>query len=260
MTSFRDHFSGHAELYRSARPRYPDALFAALAAVAAGRSLAWDCGTGNGQAAVGLAEHFDRVIATDGSAKQIEQAEAHPKVEYRVATAEQTGLADASADLVLVAQALHWFDLDRFYSEVRRVLKPGGIVAATCYFNPHLDDPKVDEIFQRIRMTLQPYFPPGRESVDDGYRSVPFPFPAVAIAPIEFARECDCDWLLGYVGSWSATQKYLAAGGSLDAAAAELAATWGDLKSCRTLRWEFNVRVGAAKPQAASAKALTTPN
>ena len=247
MTLFRDHFSGHAELYRSARPRYPDALFSAFAAVAPGRSLVWDCGTGNGQAAVGLAEHFDRVIATDGSAKQIEQAEPHPRVEYRVATAEQSGLADASADLALVAQALHWFDLDHFYSEVRRVLRPGGIVAATCYFNPHIDDPDADEVFQRIRATLQPYFPPGRELVDDGYQSVPFPFPTVAFPPIEFTRQCDCDWLLGYIGSWSATQAYLKSGGSLDAAAAELAAAWGRPNEPRRLRWEFNVRVGRSQ-------------
>lgn len=244
MTSFRDHFSGHAELYRSARPQYPGALFAALAAVAPGRGLAWDCGTGNGQAAVGLAEHFNRVIATDGSAKQIAQAERHPKVEYRVATAEQCGLEDTSADLVLVAQALHWFDLDRFYAEVRRVLRPDGIVAASCYFSPHLDDQTVNKVFQRICSTLRPYFPPGREFVDTGYRSVPFPFPEVAFPPIEFSRECDCEWVLGYIASWSATQRYLAGGGSLDAAAAELAGVWGEPKSQRVLRWEFNVRVG----------------
>jgi SAM-dependent methyltransferase len=244
MSPFRDHFSGHAELYRSARPQYPDALFAALAAVAPRRSLAWDCGTGNGQAAVGLAEHFDRVIATDGSAKQIEQAEAHPKIEYRVATAEQSGLADTSVDLVLVAQALHWFDLDRFYAEVRRVLRPGGIVAITCYFNPHLDDPRVAEVFQGIREKLQPYFPSGRELVDDGYRSVLFPFVPVSISQIEFTRQCDLDWLLGYIGSWSATQKYLAIGGSLDVAAAELSGAWGDSTQAKELGWEFNVRVG----------------
>jgi SAM-dependent methyltransferase len=245
MSGFRDHFSGLAELYRSARPQYPDALFAALATAARGRSVAWDCGTGNGQAAIGLAHHFDHVIATDGSAKQIERAEPHPKNEYRVARAEQSGLEPAGVDLVLVAQALHWFDLDRFYKEVRRVLKPRGIIAATCYFNPHLDDPNADEVFQRIRTTLQPFFPPGREHVDDGYRSLPFPFEPLAVPPIAFTRVCDLAWLLGYIASWSATQRYQACGGSLDAPASELAEAWGEPATQRTLKWEFNVRAGA---------------
>src|SRR5271155_781134 len=113
--AFKDHFSGHAADYRAFRPTYPPELFAFLASVAPGRDLAWDCGTGSGQAAVPLADHFARVYATDASAEQVANADPHPRVEYAVAPAENGPLADGSADLVLVAQALHWFDHDRFY-------------------------------------------------------------------------------------------------------------------------------------------------
>src|SRR5436309_12421226 len=129
MSSFADHFSGVAGAYAEHRPRYPDRLFAWLAEQVPERRLAWDCATGSGQAAVGLAEHFDRVIATDASEAQIAAAAPHPRVEYRVAPAESSGLAPESADLVTVGQALHWFDRPLFYAEARRVLRPGGVVA-----------------------------------------------------------------------------------------------------------------------------------
>ena len=122
---FKDHFSGHALDYRAFRPAYPPELFAFLAHSAPARDLAWDCGTGNGQAAIGLAEHFASVFATDASAEQIKNAARHPKIEYAVAPAEQCPLADHSADLITVTQALHWFHLDRFYAEVRRVVPAG---------------------------------------------------------------------------------------------------------------------------------------
>jgi ubiquinone/menaquinone biosynthesis C-methylase UbiE len=124
--NFKDHFSKQAADYAIFRPSYPQELFAYLGSIAPSRGLAWDCGTGNGQAAVGLTSVFDRVIATDASAKQIANAHPHKRVDYRVARAEESGLESANVDLILIAQALHWFDLDRFYAEARRVLKPDG--------------------------------------------------------------------------------------------------------------------------------------
>ena len=112
--SFKDHFSKHAADYAKFRPRYPQELFAYLGSIAPSRQLAWDCGTGNGQAAVGLASVFDRVIASDASEKRIANAQSHETVEYRVAPAENSGIGSETIDLIMVAQALHWFDLDRF--------------------------------------------------------------------------------------------------------------------------------------------------
>ncbi|PZR76620.1 MAG: SAM-dependent methyltransferase, partial [Chthoniobacterales bacterium] len=131
--SFKDHFSGHAAEYAQFRPEYPTELFKYLTSIAPGRAQAWDCATGNGQAAIALASHFSRVIATDASAQQIANARQHDRVEYRVATAEASGLDDNSIDLITVAQALHWFDLPRFFSEATRVLKSRGAIAVWAY-------------------------------------------------------------------------------------------------------------------------------
>src|SRR2546430_7765616 len=117
---FKDHFSGHAVEYAKFRPHYPDELFQYLASISPQHELAWDCATGNGQAAVGLARHFDRVIATDASAQQIESAEPNARISYQVAPAEASEIDSASVDLILVAQALHWFDLDAFFAEAQR--------------------------------------------------------------------------------------------------------------------------------------------
>ena len=161
LLAFRDHFSGHAADYREFRPVYPPELFALLASLAPGHELAWDCGTGNGQAAVGLAEHFERIFATDASTKQIQEAEPHPKIEYGIAPAERCPLSNACVDLVLVAQALHWFDFDKFYAEVRRVCRPGGLLAATCYYEPGVNG-EVNEVLSRYEGLVRSCWPPGR--------------------------------------------------------------------------------------------------
>src|SRR5437660_11374619 len=146
--SFKDHFSKQAADYAIFRPGYPQELFNYLGNIAASRQLAWDCATGNGQAAVGLAGVFYRVIATDASEKQISNAQPHERVEYRVAPAENSGIKSGTIDLVMIAQALHWFDLDRFYTEARRVLKPDGVLAASDYNLLHIN-PAIDEVVNR---------------------------------------------------------------------------------------------------------------
>ncbi|MFI4970000.1 MAG: class I SAM-dependent methyltransferase, partial [Lysobacterales bacterium] len=178
--TFKDHFSGHAGIYHAARPTYPAALFDWLAARAPAQSLAWDAGCGNGQASVALAAHFTCVFASDPSAAQIASAEPGPNIDYRVEPAEQCSLGRASADLVTVAQALHWFDHARFYAEVRRVLRPGGVFAAWAYADCRVDA-AVDAAKDRLYVDLTgPYWPPERMHVDAGYRTLPFPFDEIA--------------------------------------------------------------------------------
>lgn len=243
--AFKDHFSGHARDYREFRPAYPPELFAFLASVAPRRELAWDCGTGNGQAAVALADHFAKVFATDASAEQISSAEAHPRVEYAVAPAEKCPLPDHVADLVTVAQALHWFDRDRFYAEVRRVARPGGLLAATCYYEPSVG-PGVNPVLRRWEDFIRPYWTPERVWVDAGYRTIPFPFPELETPRFELTVESSLPRFLGYLGTWSATTQFVKAHGSdpLERFAPEFAAAWGDPAAVRTVRWEFNVRLG----------------
>ncbi|MBW8458077.1 MAG: class I SAM-dependent methyltransferase [Thiobacillus sp.] len=246
MTGFKDHFSSASDRYAAYRPDYPAALFAWLAGLCVDHDLAWDCATGSGQAALGLAPHFRRVVATDASAEQIRHAAPHPLIDYRVAPAEASGLADHSVDLVTVAQAAHWFDLPRFYAEAARVLKPGGAIAVWGYGRMLLPG-EMDALFQRFYAeTIGPYWPPERARIDDAYRSLDFPF--AEIQPPAFAIEVE--WtlprLLDYLSTWSAVKRYQAARGRdpLPALLAELRSLWGDPETARALQWPLFLRAG----------------
>ncbi|MBR0346107.1 MAG: class I SAM-dependent methyltransferase [Rudaea sp.] len=246
-TAFKDHFSGHADLYREARPTYPDALFDWLAALAPDRALAWDCGCGNGQSSVALAQRFDRVVATDPSANQIADAEQRANVEYRVEPGERSSLADASASLVTIAQALHWFDHAAFYAEVRRVLKPGGVIAAWSYAACRVDA-AVDKVIDHLYgdALTGPYWPAERAYVDAGYRTIPFPFEKIAAPEFPMVMRWNLDQLLAYLRSWSATQRYIKANGADPVAIveADLRAAWGDSARMREVVWQFHLLAG----------------
>jgi SAM-dependent methyltransferase len=250
--TFKDHFSGHALTYREARPHYPEALFDWLAALAPARDLAWDAGCGNGQASVALASRFRRVFATDPSATQIASAEARANIDYRVEPAEHCSLASQSADLVTVAQALHWFDFVPFFAEAARVLKPGGMLAAWAYADCRVT-PDVDAQKNRLYVDLTgPYWPPERAHIEAGYRTIPMPFgddaPFEEIpAPAFIMRvEWNADQLLAYLRSWSATQRYTSTNGHDPVAIVEpkLRVAWGDPATPREVRWDFHVRCG----------------
>lgn len=242
---FKNHFSAQATEYAQYRPRYPAALFEWLASIAPGRTLAWDCGTGNGQAAVALAAHFERVIASDPSAEQIAHAEPHPRVQYFVGTAEAPPAEARGADLVTCAQALHWFDFDRFYAGLDGILKPGGIFAAWGYglmqVTPAVDAVVLD-YYQNI---VGPYWPPDRAHIESGYRSIPFPFDEMAAPPFAMSAKWDLDALLGYLDTWSATRRYRAALGEdpLLALRPVLGAAWGE-GAARDIEWPLFLRAG----------------
>lgn len=243
---FKDHFSGHSGLYSRYRPSYPVAMYRFLSECAPARLLAWDCATGNGQAAFGLAEYFEKVIATDASAAQLGQAAPHPRVEYRVATAEQVPLADHSVDLITVAQALHWFDLEGFYREVRRVLKPQGVLAVWSY-NLLQCEAAIDALLNRFYAeTVGPWWPPERVHIEQGYRALPFPFDEKQ-SPVFAMQTCwNLEQLLGYLRTWSAVQRYRKEWG-LDPVTlieTELATLWGDPEQTRIIRWPLTLRWG----------------
>lgn len=245
--NFKDHFSGHADLYAQARPHYPDALFAWIAANAPARDCVWDAGCGNGQASVALAGYFEHVYATDPSAQQIASVEKNTRIEYRVEPAERTTLADHSVDAIAVAQALHWFDLRRFVDEVRRVAKPGALFAAWSYAGCSVT-PEVDTLIASLyNDTLGAYWPPERRLVDEGYASMALPFAPIAAPAFEMRVEWNADQLLAYLSSWSAAQRYRAATG-IDAVAVIAQAlhdAWGDdPQRTRTVRWKLSVRAG----------------
>jgi SAM-dependent methyltransferase len=244
---FSDHFGPVAESYAQFRPTYPADLFDWLASIVPRHDAAWDCACGSGQASVDLAERFGRVIATDASASQIRSAAPHPRVEYRVAAAETSGLADASVDLVTVAQALHWFDIGTFFAEARRVTKPGGAVAAWTYGVPRLADPRVDDIVQTFySVTVGPYWPPERAIVEAGYQALPFPFEEIAPPAFALRAEWPLAQLLGYFASWSATARYVAQHGKnpVRELAEVFEPAWGDPDVPRTVTWPLAMRAG----------------
>ncbi len=245
MTTFKDHFSGHAAAYREARPLYPEIWFDTLAGLAPARDLAWDAGCGNGQASVALAARFAHVVATDPSARQIEQAESRPNIDYRVEPAEASTLDDASVDLVTVAQAFHWFDVDRFHAEVRRVAKPGAIVAVWTYADCRVGNAAIDCLKDRVYHELTgPYWPPERAHVESGYRDLAFPYEPVEVPAFAMHADWNVDGFLAYLRSWSAPQRYLAANGHDPVALVEedLRAAWGD--GIRRVSWDVHARCG----------------
>jgi SAM-dependent methyltransferase len=243
--TFKDHFSKQAADYAKFRPGYPRELFDYLGTIAPERCVAWDCGTGNGQAAVGLASVFGQVIATDASKRQISNAHAHERVEYRVAPAEKSGISSKMIDLIMVAQALHWFDLDRFYDEARRVLKPGGILAASAYNLLHIE-PAIDEIVNRYYYeVVGSFWPPERKLIEQ-FTDLPFPFRTVDPPKFDMRASWNLDHLIGYLGTWSSTQRFIAAKGSdpLKHITDDLQIAWGNRRQMRKVVWPLILRIG----------------
>ena len=248
MTSFKDHFSQVATDYATHRPRYPTALVDFLARLSPARRLAWDAGCGSGQLSVLLADRFERVWATDASDEQLARATAHPKVTYSRARAEVSGLADGVADLSTAAQAAHWFDLPAYYAEVRRVTRPGGIIALISYGVMTVDS-DVDAVVRPFyHDALGSYWPPERRHVDQGYRTLPFPFEEIpSLSPdVEIRLEWRFEDVIGYVGTWSAVWALQRAEGHapLEAFQQALARAWGPAERVHTFRWPLALRVG----------------
>jgi ubiquinone/menaquinone biosynthesis C-methylase UbiE len=251
-STFEDHFSRQSQLYAQYRPKYPDEIYAYLASLAPGHSLAWDCGTGNGQAAVGLAAYFDRVYATDASAKQIALAQENEKVEYRVESAEQVSLDDSTADLVTVAVAVHWFNFDEFYREVKRVLKPDGILAVWTYSLTEIS-PEVDAVVSTYYYeTLRGFWPERIHYLEEKYETLPFPFEEITPPFFAMERELTLAQYAGFLDSWSATQRYKEQKGHhpLEVIWNQLSTAWGNENEARLVRWPLYFRIGRNGPSA----------
>jgi SAM-dependent methyltransferase len=243
---FKDHFSGQSDAYQKYRPDYPPELFEWLARQAPGRELAIDVATGNGQAALGLAHHFELVIATEPSAAQLRETRPDPHVEYRLEPAESISVPPASADLLIAAQAAHWFDWPRFRTEAARVLRPGGVLAIWSYGNAEIaaDIDRMLEDFARD--VVGPYWPRERRHVDEGYRDLVLPFPAIETPAFNMCTDWDAPSMLGYIDTWSSVRRYRARTGRdpLVFLSAPLVAAWGPMP--RRVRWPLAIKAGRA--------------
>jgi SAM-dependent methyltransferase len=203
-------FSGVAAEYAASRPLYPRELFEWLASSVTQRRAAWDVATGNGQAAVGLAGHFTRVVATDRSHAQVGHGMRHPRIEYRVAPAEESGLAPDSMDLVAVAAAIHWFDLPRFYEEARRVIHAGGTLAAWTYHAAHVGRPLDRVLGPFYQDVVGGHFAPGARMVDARYEGLSLPGEPLKPPSFSVSVRWNADQVLRFVRTWSGVQSYMA--------------------------------------------------
>lgn len=244
--TFQDHFSEQAQEYARHRPTYPAAMFAYLASLAPSRELAWDCGTGNGQAAVALAEEFEYVVATDASASQIENAFPHKRVEYRVEPSEQTSLPTGMIDLVTVGTAVHWFDFDRFYAEVRRTAKTHAILAVWTYSFPVIA-PAIDRWIENFYyMTLKGFWQERIRYLEQRYETLPFPFEEIKQPSFQMEADWSLDSLVGFLSSWSAVRKLFESQGeaTFEAQVEELKGIWGEPGGEKKIRWPLHFRIG----------------
>ena len=246
MTTFRDHFSASSAGYARFRPRYPNALFAWVAEQSPACRRVWDCATGTGQAAEGLRRHFDFVIGTDASQAQLAHAPRGKGLAYVRSTAEASGLRAASVDAVVVAQAVHWFDIPAFFAEARRVARPGGLVAVWTYGNPSVDAAIDAVIAPFYSDVVGPYWPPERRMIERLYQDIDVPFAPVPAPDIPLRMPMTLDALAGYIGTWSAVQRYREKTGAdpMPALADALAAVWGDPATPRETHWPLAIKAG----------------
>jgi SAM-dependent methyltransferase len=246
MSHFKDHFSDASVAYAAHRPTYPIELVDELAKLSPGHELALDCCCGTGQLSVLLAKRFDAVVATDASAAQIEQAQPHARVTYRCAVAEQSGLPDSSVDLITVAQAAHWLDLDLLYSEVRRIARPNGALALICYELQHVT-PEIDRIVQVFyNDAIGAYWPPERSLVEEGYSTLPFPFRETRLPPLAMEASWRLQDFIAYIKTWSAVKAAAKALGlnPADRLEESLRNSWGAADERRRVTWPLSLRVG----------------
>ncbi|NUS38092.1 MAG: class I SAM-dependent methyltransferase [Lysobacter sp.] len=237
-SAFKDHFSAVAADYASARPEYPDALYAWIARAAPAARFAWEAGCGSGQATRGLATHFGEIFATDPSAAQVAQARGAANVRFAVEPGERCSLPDASVDAVCVAQALHWFDRAAFFAECARVLRPRGVLAAWGYQDLEVP-PELADANAAFQDEIRAYWPPERALVDEAYASFDWPLEGLGTPAFELRAGWTLPRLLGYFASYSASRRCRETTGRdpVAAHAAALAAAWGDPDAARPMRW-----------------------
>lgn len=241
----KDNFSTHAHHYAKYRPAYPLHFFDYLNSIIPSKQNAWDCGTGNGQVAYELAKIFDNVFATDISQSQIDNALRADNIKYSVQPAENTNFANQQFDLIIVAQAIHWFVFDQFYSEVRRTAKEGGLICVTGYGRIEISeqiDPVITGFYKNV---IGRYWDKERKYIDENYATIPFPFKEIQSPNFVNKLEWTLDHLIGYVNTWSAVKHFIKQEGynPVDQLQNKIEPLWGKEK-IREVKFPLLLRLG----------------
>jgi len=206
--NMKDNFSNHSKEYARFRPHYPGELFEYLFSLVQVKNTAWDCGTGNGQVAGVLANHFTNVFATDISQQQLDAAIQKPNIQYSVQSAEHVSFINNQFDLITVAQAIHWFRFDDFYAEVKRTLRPGGIFSVLGYGLIQTAKPLQEVIDHFYTKIIGSYWDGERHYIDEAYQTIPFPFEEITVPAFQMTYQWTFEQLIGYIGTWSAVKHY----------------------------------------------------
>jgi ubiquinone/menaquinone biosynthesis C-methylase UbiE len=247
MSTFKDNFSKQAEVYVKYRPTYPKELFEFLQGLTPEYDLAWDCGTGNGQSAIKLTDYYEKVYATDPSQEQIKNAIPHERIVYKVENAENpSALIDHSVDLITVAQAVHWFDFDKFYGQVKKVSKTNGIIAVWAYGIPALNE-DLDSIIKDFHDNIVgEFWLPENKLIEKEYSTIPFPFDEIKTPDFFIQKQVTLLETLGHLRTWSATQKYIDKYNEnpVERLARKLKENWKDIETQKEITWKLILKVG----------------
>lgn len=246
MPTFKDYFSGHAADYAKFRPRYPDSIFRFISELAPAHTLAWDCGTGNGQAAVTLSKYFNKVIATDASQAQIDQALKCDAITYRVASAESSGIESSCLDAIVSANALHWFDLEKFFEEAHRTMRNGGVIAVWAYGRATAAA-ELDVVVESFNQSvLKNLWAPETHHITQKYQGFRFPFKEVEPPKFDMSMDWTFAEFAGYLSTWSAMQSLVKREGTkqVEQFFVELEKVWGDPMKIRTVKTPLFMRIG----------------
>lgn len=245
VATFKDHFSDQAAVYAACRPTYPRALADYLFEISPENGLAWEAGCGSGQLSVLLARRFRLVAATDASRQQLAQARRRPNIAYWCAPAESSGLAPGTADLAVAAQAAHWFNLEAYYREARRVAGPGAVLALVTYGNVGLGQ-NLEPLLDSYRRMIASYWPPERRFVEEGYRSFPFPFEELKTPSLKIETHWTLDQFVGYLRTSSAVQALERRQGQapMQTFRRRLASVWDPPQEARRVHWPLTIRAG----------------
>jgi SAM-dependent methyltransferase len=242
-----EYFNVRSNDYKKYRPVYPKGLFDFLADTAPANDLAWDCGCGTGQATAALSDYFDKVIGTDVSKGQIKNAIKKPNIIYKVTSEKNSELKNKSVDLVTCAQSLHWLTLNKFYKEVKRVLKPDGIIAVWTY-NLFRINKEIDGLIDKFYFDIiYSYWPEQRKHVETGYKELEFPFTKMSTPQFSMEAEWSLDQLIGYLNTWTGVQNYIEfeAFSPLEFIEKELQTIWNKNKSKKKkIVWPLTLKVG----------------
>jgi ubiquinone/menaquinone biosynthesis C-methylase UbiE len=247
--NYINHFNNQSDQYLLFRPTYPESLYKFLATLVSKRGCVWDCATGSGQAALTLTKYFDLVLATDINREQLDEALGHRSIHYLCCAAENTPIQSNTVDLITVAQALHWFNLELFYQEVCRVAKPSAFIAAWCYSLGSINteiDPLIKHLYYDILGDT--FWPAERRFIDEAYQTIPFPFEKISTPSFAIEKELTFNQFFGYLRTWSAVKEYQKQTKTdpLLQLQDELRAAWGSTET-HTMHWPLYLLVGQIK-------------